>query len=172
MTRFRSVTDGRDLSDVLMPVELAIEPITKADGSHKEPKGQQVVIPVGENDLRAQVVCLKSELNAYRERIIGWSAALHEALIFYLCYGRHHLSSECTLPAKDLVRVLTNYETLSEEERTRVPAGIYWKVKGWLSYYPGRQSGALVIQNPEVPQANSQVGSNAPRANDPPQSGN
>ncbi|CAN8063108.1 unnamed protein product [Agarophyton chilense] len=81
------------------------------------------------------------------------SAASHEALICYMCYGRHHLSSECTLPANDLVRVLTNYETLSEE-RTRVPAGTYSKVKGYLCYHPRRQSGAPVTKDIGEPQDN------------------
>ncbi|CAN8062282.1 unnamed protein product [Agarophyton chilense] len=58
-----------------------------------------------------------------------------DRLICYSCYGKHHLSAECTLPAKDLSRIMMNYEALSEEKRSRVPAGLYWKAKvGFLRH--------------------------------------
>ncbi|CAN8072210.1 unnamed protein product [Agarophyton chilense] len=84
-----------------------------------------------------------------------------DGLICYSCYGKHYLSAECTLPAKDLSRIMTNYEALSEEERSRVPAGMYWKAKSWFSQTPMRRTDKPVAQNTEVLQPGTPVGKGA-----------
>lgn len=47
----------------------------------------------------------------------------------YHSYVHYYLAVECTLPARDLTRVVTNYESLNDAERARVPARAYWKTK-------------------------------------------
>ncbi|CAN8063203.1 unnamed protein product [Agarophyton chilense] len=90
-----------------------------------------------------------------------------DGLICYSCYKKHHLSAECTLPAKDLSRIMTNYEALSEEERSRVPAGMYWKAKSWFSQTPMRRTDKPVAQNAEVLPPGTPVGKGAFEANEP-----
>ncbi|CAN8076121.1 unnamed protein product [Agarophyton chilense] len=84
-----------------------------------------------------------------------------DGLICYSCYGKHQLSAECTLPAKDLSRIMTNYEALSEKERSRVPTGMYWKAESWFSQTPMRRKDKPVAQNAEVLQPGTPVGRSA-----------
>ncbi|CAN8069229.1 unnamed protein product [Agarophyton chilense] len=90
-----------------------------------------------------------------------------DGLICYSCYGKHDLSAECTLPAKDLSRIMTNYEALSEEERSRVPEGMYWKAKSWFSQTLMRRTDKPFAQNAEVLQPGTPVGRGAFEANQP-----
>ncbi|CAN8069068.1 unnamed protein product, partial [Agarophyton chilense] len=88
-------------------------------------------------------------------------------LIWYSCYGKHHLSAECKLLAKNLSRIMTNYEALSEEKRSRVPAAMYWKAKRWFSQTPMRRTDKPVVQNAELLQPGTPVGRGAFEANQP-----
>lgn len=76
-----------------------------------------------------------------------------EGLICHVCYGRHHLAAECTLPARDLERVISNYESLTDAERSRVPATMYWKAKAFVAGDPNRVGGIPTTQNVEHSQA-------------------
>lgn len=46
-------------------------------------------------------------------------------MLCYNCYGRHYLSVECTLPNKDIYKIILNYEDLMEDDRNRVLATFY-----------------------------------------------
>lgn len=57
--------------------------------------------------------------------------SVKDSLICYCCYGKHHTAPECTLTAREVFKIVLNYEALTEEERDRVPANAYWNAKSW-----------------------------------------
>lgn len=56
-----------------------------------------------------------------------------EELIFYMWYGKHHMAVECTLPARALERVISNYEALTKAEQSRVPTTLHCKEKSFVA---------------------------------------
>lgn len=73
-----------------------------------------------------------------------------EGLVCYACYGRHHLSIECTPPLKELRKLIENYESLKEEERARVLPEAYWRTKTWFTR-ASPESGNLVLHQGPPP---------------------
>lgn len=47
-------------------------------------------------------------------------------------YGNHHLTVKCTLSARELERVISNYEALTEVKRSKVPATMHLVVKSFV----------------------------------------
>ena len=56
-----------------------------------------------------------------RSNRVGWLAKV----ICYLCYERGHLTADCTSGIRDMPKVISNFEKLSESEKTSVPDTYY-----------------------------------------------
>ena len=75
----------------------------------------------------------------------GYSPA--QRFICHLCYRKGHVSTTCILPARDLYKVVWNYESLTPEERARVPATSYWRAK---ALFPDGRAAQPDNQAPQV----------------------
>ena len=51
-------------------------------------------------------------------------------LICHGCYERHHVLSQCTVNITDLPRIVSNYESLTADEKERVPDKYYLMDRG------------------------------------------
>ena len=52
---------------------------------------------------------------------VGWLAKV----ICYLCYDRGHLAADCTCGIREMPKVISNFEKLTDSERTSVPDTCY-----------------------------------------------
>lgn len=72
------------------------------------------------------------ERGIYRAPAVVWTR--REGLTCYMCYAKHHLAVECTLPARELERLISNCEALTKAERGWVPGTMYWKAESFVAY--------------------------------------
>ena len=56
-----------------------------------------------------------------RSNRVDWSAKV----IGYLCYERGHLTLGCTCDIREMPKVISNFENLTDSERTSVPDTFY-----------------------------------------------
>lgn len=56
-----------------------------------------------------------------------------EEFICSIFYGKHHLEVDCTLLARELERVISNYDALTDVERSRAPATVHWEAKSFFA---------------------------------------
>lgn len=55
-------------------------------------------------------------------------------LICHACYGKGHVSPHCDLPHREAEKIVLNFESLSENERARVPDDSYLRMKGYIAF--------------------------------------
>ena len=121
-------------------------PSTTPSGSTEETD------PIAYGERRVMPPRLPYESNATRNARTGWGDAvkLISDIICYLCYGKGHMASRCPCILKDLKLIKSNYESLTDEERKRVPEESYKRVCAFLAAgNPGVQQGSTVNSNPK-----------------------
>ena len=87
---------------------------------------------------------LAYETNANRFSRPGWvNRSPDDRFICHTCYAFGHVSTQCTVNIGKAAQIVRNYETLTEEQRKRVPRAAYDCTKAYAKAKSEEQKGAL-----------------------------
>lgn len=97
--------------------------------------GEEDAVLYGERQVAS--VPLPFETRMMRNNRPGWvdrPPRTSDKIICYMCYAVDHFATRCTLPIRDVERVKSNYELLSDVDKERVPRNSHDRAVSFLTH--------------------------------------